>query len=46
MDIKKLTKNFGVKITNFACSQTINNNDLEINKNQMLVNISNIYNFF
>ena len=32
MDIKKLTKNFGVKITNFDCSQTINNNDLEILK--------------
>ena len=32
MDIKKLTKNFGVKITNFDCSKIINNNDLEILK--------------
>jgi alpha-ketoglutarate-dependent taurine dioxygenase len=32
MDIKKLTKNFGVEITNFDCSKIVNNNELEILK--------------
>ena len=32
MDIKKLTKNFGVEITNFDCSKIVNNNELEVLK--------------
>ena len=32
MDIKKLTKNFGVEISNFDCSKIVNNNELEILK--------------
>ena len=32
MDIKKLTKNFGVEISNFDCSKIVNNNQLEILK--------------
>ncbi|MDA9648983.1 TauD/TfdA family dioxygenase [Alphaproteobacteria bacterium] len=32
MNIKKLTKNFGVEITNFDCSKIVNNNELEILK--------------
>ena len=32
MDIKKLTKSFGVEITNFDCSKIVNNNELEILK--------------